>query len=56
MFYAIYKGDKFVGVFDTIRECAEYLGIKEESAKWLTKPGAHKRSEGNKTLIYKMTE
>lgn len=50
-FYAIYDGDNFIEMFDTIQECADFLGIKKVSAQWLTSPTVRKRNP--KVLIYK---
>lgn len=53
-FYAIYDGDKFIEMFDTIQECADFLGIQKNSAQWLTSPNARRR--GIERLIYRMDD
>ena len=52
-FYAIYKGDKFIDLCDTIYQVANELNISIKSAKWLTYPAARKQSRGNRVLVYK---
>ena len=52
-FYAIYKGDKFLFVGDTIEECAEFLGIKEQTAKFISYAAHHNRTSFDTTKIFK---
>lgn len=54
-FYAIYKGDKFIDLCDTIYQVAQRLNCSIDSAKFLTYPSVRKRSHGNRTLVYKYT-
>lgn len=58
MFYAIYKGDKFLATFDTIVECAKFLGIKTQSARWLATPSYFERCRNNdeRIKIYRYEE
>lgn len=50
--YAIYKGDTFI-VQGTKKECAEYLGVKETTIKFMTTPTYKKRlvKEDNNRLL-----
>lgn len=52
-FFAIYKGDQFINLFETINEVADFLGISVSSAKWYTSPASRRSDCGNKTLVYK---
>jgi hypothetical protein len=53
-FYALYRGDKFITVADTIQELAEFMHILVSSARWLSYPTAHKRFQNqDANLIYK---
>ena len=51
--YAMYKGDKFIDL-----ETVEYLAKKYHKIKsallFLSYPTAHKRSKGNKLLLYEI--
>ena len=40
--YAVYQGDKLLAV-GTADECAEELGIKPETVRWMTYPTAKRR-------------
>ena len=56
-FYALYRGDRFITVTDTIKEMADFMHISVSSARWLTYPIAHKRfQDQNANLIYKYEE
>ena len=48
--YAAYKGDEFLTV-GTVREIADELNIKVETAKFYSFPAYQKRSENNKNRI-----
>ncbi|GBG94632.1 hypothetical protein LFYK43_10910 [Ligilactobacillus salitolerans] len=53
-FYALYKGDTFITITDTIQEMADYMYIKFNSARWLSYPDAHRWQAGKDAqLIYK---
>ena len=52
-FYAIYKGDELLLIADTINEWAEYLGIKEQTAKFISYAAHHRRTSFDTTKIYK---
>ena len=55
-YYAIYKGDKFL-YLGTIKQCAEYLGVKENTIKFYTMPTYKKRSQeeyNNRLLVIKV--
>ena len=56
MFYAIYKGDTFLYVADTIDECAKYLNVKQSTAKYLSYAPHHKRATDKAIKIYKYKE
>lgn len=56
MFYAIYKGDTFMYVADTIEECAKFLNVKNSSAKHLSYSSHHKRATDKAIKIYKYKE
>ena len=56
MFYAIYKGDTFMYVADTIEECAKFLNVKNSSAKHLSHSSHHKRATDKAIKIYKYKE
>ncbi|MDM8212799.1 hypothetical protein QUW13_02780 [Enterococcus hirae] len=45
--YAIYKGEE-IKCIGTAEECAERLGIKTDSVKWMATPTAMKRFERRK--------
>lgn len=55
--WAVYKGDnfKFMG---TTSQCAEHLGIKVHSFKFLTTPTYRKRTkrDGNSIYVVDVTE
>lgn len=56
-FYALYHGDTFITVADTIQELAEYLHESVDSARWMSYPSAHRKFEGHDAnLIYKYEE
>lgn len=48
--YAMYRGDEFL-VAGTVKECAEYLGVSENTVRWYTSLAARKRSPDNTRLI-----
>ena len=53
-FYALYRGDRFITVADTIQEMAEFMHVSISTARWLTYPTAHRRFKNqNANLIYK---
>ena len=52
-FYAIYKGDRFLFVGDAIEECAEFLGVKEQTARFINYAAHHDRTGFNITKIFK---
>ena len=52
-FYAIYKGDELLLIADTISECAEFLGVKEQTAKFISYAAHHNRSSFNTIKIFK---
>ena len=56
MFYAIYKGDTFMYVADTIEECAEFLNVKRSTALFLSYAPHHKRATDKAIKIYKYKE
>ena len=51
--YSIYKGDDilFTG---TIQECAEYLKVKINTAKFYTTPSNARRTKSNGTIIVRI--
>lgn len=53
--YSIYKGEDitFTG---TLPECAEFLGIKINTAKFYTTPSQVKRTKNNGTIIVRIDE
>jgi hypothetical protein len=44
---AVYKGDTFL-TLGTVKECADYLGMKEETLKFYLTPTYRKRLEKRK--------
>lgn len=52
-FYAIYKGDHFINLFETINEVANFLNVKIETAKFYTSPTMHRRNKRNGIAVYK---
>ena len=52
-FYAIYKGDRFVDLCDTIYQVAKKLNCSVSKARYLTYPSVKKRNKGNLTMVYK---
>lgn len=48
--YAMYKGDTFL-VLGTAKECADYLGVSENTIRWYSNPSAKKRSPNNTRII-----
>ena len=42
MLFAIYKGDELLLIADTINECAEFLGVKEQTAKFISYAAHHR--------------
>lgn len=58
MFYAIYKGDKFLATFSNIVECANFLGVKVKTARWLASAANFKRGtdDDERIKIYKYEE
>ena len=56
MFYAIYKGDTFMYVADTIEECANFLNVKQSTARYLSYAPHHKRATDKAIKIYKYKE
>ncbi|MGG4267401.1 hypothetical protein [Peribacillus simplex] len=52
--YAVYKGDEFI-CLGTARECANYLGVKISTIRFLLSPAylkrIEKRQESNDQLI-----
>lgn len=55
-FYAIYKGDELLLIADMISECAEFLGIKEQTAKFISYAVHHDRTSFNTIKIFKYEE
>ena len=53
MLFTIYKGDRFLFVGDTIRECAEFLGVKEQTARFISYAAHHNRTSFDTTKIFK---
>lgn len=51
--YAIYKGDDFI-MIGTADECAERLGIKADSVKWLSTGVAWRRFNNAKDSTKRM--
>lgn len=47
----MYKGETYLDTGTPI-ELAKKYHVKLETMIWLTEPVAHKRSKGNKTLLY----
>ena len=56
MFYAIYKGDTFMYVADTIDECAKFLNVKRSTAQFMSHAPHHRRTKDNAIKIYKYKE
>lgn len=52
-FYAIYKGDKFIDLCDTIYQVANKLNCSINSARWLTYPAARRRAGNNHLLVFR---
>lgn len=38
---ALYRGDEFVGLFDSYKEVAEFLGIRPSTARCLSAPSRY---------------
>ena len=53
--YAMYKGDKFIDI-DTISHLAEKYHKTESALKSLSYPSAHKKSHGNRLLLYEIED
>ena len=54
MEYALYKGDELI-IIGTIKEIADYLGIKEDSVRFYNTPSYKKRtSERNSRRLIKL--
>ena len=53
--YAMYKGDKFIDI-DTISNLAEKYHKTESALKSLSYPSAHKKSHGNRLLLYEIED
>ncbi|MFC6402288.1 hypothetical protein ACFP67_10790 [Mammaliicoccus sciuri] len=51
--YVIYKGDDII-CHGTKRECAEYLGVKEQTIDFLATPIRKKRDKGNGLIAEKV--
>ncbi|MBS4200294.1 hypothetical protein KHA93_11695 [Bacillus sp. FJAT-49732] len=51
--YGIYRGDEFVTV-GTLKECAEHLGVKENTIRFMTTPSYAKRrkDDGNSLVAF----
>jgi hypothetical protein len=45
--YAVYRGEKFV-CEGTAKECADYMGILEDSFRWYLTPSYQKRIDKRK--------
>ena len=52
-FFAIYKGDELLIIADTIEECAEYLNVKIETARFISYAVHHKRTSFNTLKIFR---
>ena len=52
-FFAIYKGDELLIIADTIEECAEYLNVKIETARFISYAAHHKRTSFNTLKIFR---
>lgn len=48
--YAVYKGDDLL-VKGTIKECANYMNVKESTIYWYSNPVARKRDRSGKRII-----
>ncbi len=48
--YALYKGDDFI-MIGTLREIAEYLGIKKTSASFYNSPAYKRRIKGKPNRV-----
>ena len=56
-FYALYKGDTFIMIADTIQDIAAWLNVSVGTVRWMSYPSAHKRFEGKDAmLVYKYEE
>lgn len=47
---ALYNDDEFI-MIGTIKEIAEYMGIKVDSAKWMTYPSSFKKTKKKIIII-----
>lgn len=53
-FYALYHGDTFIMLADSLQEIADYMHVKLKTASFLSTPCAHRRHAGHDAnLIYK---
>ena len=50
--YALYRGDKFLKI-GTIKELADYLGVKAKTIKFYASPTYLKRTNGNGYVVVK---
>lgn len=53
--YAMYKGEQFVDL-GTLKYLAQKYHKNETSLLFLSYPTAHKRSKGNKLLLYEIRD
>lgn len=45
--YVVYRGEEPVGVFGSISEAAEFMGVPMKSATWYMSPTAKRRESRN---------
>lgn len=51
--YALYKGDTFITT-GTIYQLANYLGVKQSTIRFYTKPAYLKKDKGNRKRVVKI--
>ncbi len=51
--YGVYRGDEFLTV-GTAKECADFLGVKEKTIRFMTTPSYAKRrkDDGNSLVVF----
>lgn len=53
--YAVYRGEKLL-VIGSVSHCAQQLGIKEDTVRWLASPAAKRRDNGKRMVAEKWSE
>lgn len=53
--YAVYKGEKLLAV-GTAKECAEQVGVAQDTIYWLSNPSVHKNNKGNRKVVYRLED